>query len=149
MAQRGWMDYVVPTENRLVNESVGLLLVTLSILLALSLVSFNPDDPSLNISKNPQFTQRPTNFVGVVGSYLADVFFQSWGYSSFLIPIFLGVYAFYWLASWPVKNLRIRLSGMILMMFTISTAFSLSPSFPFVRDHIPGGGLFGNILPDK
>lgn len=140
---------MIPTEHRRINEFVGLLLLTISILLALSLVSFNPDDPSFNISRNPGFEGKPANFVGVVGSYLSDVFFQTWGYSAVLIPIFLGVYAFYWLASWPVKSIIVRLSGMVLMVLTISVAFSLSPSFPAVRGHIPAGGLFGNILADK
>jgi S-DNA-T family DNA segregation ATPase FtsK/SpoIIIE len=147
MAQRSWTAYLVPTEHRRVNEFVGLLLLTIAILLGLSLVSFNPDDPSFNISRNPQFAEKPTNFVGMAGAYVADLFFQAWGSSSFLIPIFLGVYAFYWLASWPVTSFGIRLSGMILMIVTLSASLSLS-SFR-IRDHIPAGGLFGNILADN
>src|SRR5688572_21420155 len=93
--------YLIPTEHRRVNEFIGLVLLTAAILLGLSLISFNPDDPSLNISRNPAFDVKPSNFVGVFGSYLADVFLQALGWSSFLIPIFLGIYSFYWLASWP------------------------------------------------
>ena len=149
MSQRSWTAYFVPTEHRRVNEFVGLLLLTIAILLALSLVSFNPDDPSFNISRNPQFETKATNFAGVVGSYLADLVFQALGFSSFLIPIFLGVFAFYWLASWRVAYFGIRLSGMILMVLSISTAFSISPSFPRIRDHIPAGGAFGSLMADK
>src|SRR6266850_1216859 len=126
MAQRSWTAYLVPTEHRRVNEFVGLLLLTIAILLGLSLISFNPDDPSFNISRNPLFAEKATNVIGVLGAYVADVFFQAWGSSSFLIPIFLGVYAFYWLASWPVTSLGIRLSGMILMIVTVSASLSLS-----------------------
>src|SRR5439155_11977486 len=92
---------------------------------------------------------KATNFAGVVGSYLADLVFQALGFSSFLIPIFLGVFAFYWLASWRVAYFGIRLSGMILMVLSISTAFSISPSFPRIRDHIPAGGAFGSLMADK
>src|SRR2546425_1926003 len=120
----------------------------MAILLGLSLVSFNPDDSSFNISKNPHFDARPTNFVGIVGAYFADFFFQLWGYAAFLIPVFLGVYAFYWLASWPVQSFGIRLSGMILMLFTLSVSFSLAPSFPLVRGYLPAGGLFGIAFGD-
>ena len=141
-----WTEYFVPSEHRRLNEFVGLLVLTLGILLALSLVSFNPDDPSFNISQNPQFAARPTNFVGVVGAYGADVFLQTWGYSAFLLPMFLGIYAFYWLASWPVKNFVIRLSGMILMMATIATTLGLSPFR--LHDHILPGGLIGKMLAD-
>jgi S-DNA-T family DNA segregation ATPase FtsK/SpoIIIE len=146
MEMRNWTGYLVPTEHRRLNEFVGLLVLTFGILLALSLVSFNPDDPSFNISQNPQFAAKPTNFVGVVGAYGADIFFQTWGYSAFLLPVFLGIYAFYWLASWPVKNFGIRLSGMILMTLTIATTLEMSPWR--IHDHILPGGLCGKILAD-
>jgi S-DNA-T family DNA segregation ATPase FtsK/SpoIIIE len=149
MEHRGWTGYLVPTGHRWINEFVGLVILTLGILLALSLVSFNPDDPSFNISTNSQFVGRPSNFVGVVGSTTADVFLQTWGYSAFLLPIFLGLYGFYWLASWPMRNLGVRVAGTILMVVTLSTAFSLVPAIPFVRGHVPPGGLIGTILADK
>ena len=143
-----WTGYLVPTDHRRINEFVGLLLLTVAILAGLSLISFNPDDPSFNISKNPHFDSRPTNFVGFVGAYGADVGFQLWGYSAFLIPVFVGIYAFCWLASWPMRNFGIRISGMILMVFTLSAAFSIAPSFPLVRGHVPAGGLVGTLLAD-
>src|SRR5881296_2341428 len=120
----------------------------MAILSGLSLISFNPDDPSLNISKNPLFDARPTNFIGLAGAYTADMFFQLWGYSAFLIPIFLGIYAFYWLASWRVQSFGIRLSGMILMLLTLSVSFSMAPSLPPVRGYLPAGGLLGIVLAD-
>src|SRR5438034_3538955 len=79
-----WRGYLVPTDHRRANECVGLLLLTMAILSGLSLISFNPDDPSLNISKNPLFDDRPANFIGFAGAYTADSFFQLWGYSAFL-----------------------------------------------------------------
>ena len=108
MGQRSLSAYVVPTEHRRVNEFIGLLLLTISILFGLSLISFNPDDPSLNISTNPRFNERPANFIGPLGTYLADLSFQILGFSSYLVPVFLGIYAFYWLASWPVASFWTR-----------------------------------------
>src|SRR5262245_49884776 len=144
MVERNWLTYVIPSEHRRINEFVGLVLATIAILLGLSLISFNPDDPSFNISKNPFFTAKATNFVGIVGSYAADLFFQAWGFTAFLIPIFLGVYAFYWLASWPVKNFWTRLLGMVLM--TVTLAASLGLTALRVRENMPAGGLFGTML---
>jgi len=141
-----WTSYFVPSERRRLNESVGLLLLTIGILLALSLVSFNTDDPSFNISRNPQSTRATNNFVGVVGAYSADVFFQMWGYSAFLLPVFLGIYAFYWLASWPVKNFGIRLSGMTLLTLTTATALGMIPIDS--GTYIVPGGLFGKMFAD-
>src|SRR5436190_13126010 len=107
---RSIMAYFVPTEHRRINEFIGLLLATMAILVGLSLISFNPTDPSFDISGGSRF-EKPANFIGVVGSYLADAFFQTFGYASFLLPVFLGIYAFYWLASWKMQALGFRLSG--------------------------------------
>jgi len=38
-----WTSYFVPSEHRRLNEFIGLVVLTIGILLALSLVSFNPD----------------------------------------------------------------------------------------------------------
>src|SRR5215469_7243479 len=114
-----WTNYVVPSEHRRLNEFVGLLMLTLAVLMGLSLVSFNPNDPSFNISKNPHFDAKPTNFIGITGAYMSDGLFQILGYSSIFLPIFLGVYAFYWLASWRVKNFWTRLTGMVLLTLTV------------------------------
>jgi S-DNA-T family DNA segregation ATPase FtsK/SpoIIIE len=140
--------YVVPTEHRRLNEFVGLLLLTVSILLGLSLISYDPADPSLNISANPRFETRPSNFVGLLGSYLADLCFQGLGFSSYLVPVFIGIYAFYWLASWQVASFWTRLSGMLLLMLTLSAAFSIAPSLPLIGGQIPYGGLLGRFLAD-
>jgi S-DNA-T family DNA segregation ATPase FtsK/SpoIIIE len=147
MAHRRWLGYLVPTGHRWVNEFVGLLILTFAILLALSLVSFNPDDPSFDIIQNPP--ARPSNFVGVVGAIAADLFFQAWGYSAFVIPVFLGIYGFCWLASWPVRRLVVRALGMALMVLALSAAFALLPAFPHIRGHLPPGGLVGTILSEK
>jgi len=141
-----WTSYLVPSTHRRLNEFIGLLVLTIGILLALSLVSFNPDDPSFNISRSPNLAARPTNFVGVVGAYGSDIFLQTCGYSAFLLPMFLGVYAFYWLASWPVKHLWIRVAGMILLITTVATALGMLPLR--VQDHILAGGLVGKTLAD-
>ena len=143
---RGVTAYLVPTEHRRLNEFVGLLLLTVAVLVGLSLISFHPDDPSL--SANPRFVGKPANFIGLTGSYVADALFQVLGYSSFLLPIFLGVYAFYWLASWTVRSLGVRLTGMLLMLLTVSASLSVSGSLPRVRGLFPAGGVFGKMLWD-
>src|SRR5215467_7595908 len=144
-----WTGYVVPTPHRRLNEFVGLLLLTMAVLVGLSLVSFNPSDPSFNISKNPYFDAKPSNFIGVTGAYMADAFFQILGYSSIFLPVFLGVYSFYWLASKPVKNFWTRLTGMFLLTLTVSAALSVIPLIPRVRGHIPPGGFLGKVSWDK
>jgi len=143
------LGYFAPTEHRRLNESIGLLLAVIAILIGLSLVSFTSDDPSFNIARSPVLNTKAHNFVGVVGAYFADGFFQLLGYSSYLIPIFLGVYAFYWLASWPVRTVAARVTGALLLIVTLSTMLSWSPSFPRVDGQLPAGGLAGRVIEDN
>jgi S-DNA-T family DNA segregation ATPase FtsK/SpoIIIE len=146
---RNLRAYFIPTEHRRLNEFIGLLLATLALLVGLSLVSFNPDDPSFNISRNPTFATRPENFIGPLGAYVADVFLQLFGFSAFLFPVFLGIYAFHWLASRKVEAFGARAAGMSLMTLTLATTLSAVPWVPLFRGHIPGGGLVGRLLADK
>jgi S-DNA-T family DNA segregation ATPase FtsK/SpoIIIE len=148
MSTTSWTEYFVPSEHRRANEFIGLLLLTVAVLLGLSLISFNPNDPSFNISRNVHFNDKPANFIGVIGAYTADATLQLFGYSSFFLPIFLGIYAFYWLASWPVQHFWIRLTGMTLMVFTVSSALAMLSFIPSVRGHIPAGGFVGKVVAD-
>jgi S-DNA-T family DNA segregation ATPase FtsK/SpoIIIE len=145
---RNPLAYLAPTEHRRLNEFIGLLLATMAILIALSLISFNPADPSFNVSQSPPFDSKPANFIGVMGAYLADGVFQVLGYSSFLLPVFLGIYAFCWLSSRPMQAVGVRVTGMALLLVTLSTAISLTPLLPRVGGEVPAGGFLGKLLAD-
>ncbi len=64
-------------------ELIGLILITISILLLISLLSYSPEDPNFIFPKNTIVK----NFMGLQGSYVSDLFFQSFGLISILIPV--------------------------------------------------------------
>ena len=64
-------------------ELVALSLITVSILLLISLLSYSPEDPNFIFSENITIK----NLMGSKGSYVSDLFFQSFGLISILIPI--------------------------------------------------------------
>ena len=68
-----------------VAELVGIFLVVASILLFISLISYSPEDPNFIFPEN----QEIKNLLGTRGSFIADIFFQSIGIVSFLIPFSL------------------------------------------------------------
>ena len=71
-------------------ELVGIFLVVISILLFISLISYSPEDPNFIFPENREIK----NLLGFRGSLVADIFFQSIGIISFLIPfslLFTGV----------------------------------------------------------
>ena len=70
---------------RRIAELVGILLIAISLLLFISLISYSPDDPNFIFPENQQIE----NILGFRGSYIADIFFQSIGLVSFLIPFSL------------------------------------------------------------
>ena len=71
-------------------ELIGLILITISITLLVSLLSYSPEDPNFLFPENAIVK----NLMGPKGSYISDIFFQSFGLISILIPItyfFTGV----------------------------------------------------------
>ncbi len=86
-------NYINKTSDFIIKrlaELVGIFLVVASILLFISLISYSPDDPNFIFPEN----QEIKNLLGFRGSFIADIFFQSIGLISLLIPfslLFTGV----------------------------------------------------------
>ena len=75
--------------NRFI-EILGACIVVMGIFLLISLNSFSPDDPNFIFPESTQIK----NLLGYRGSFSADLFFQSFGLISLLIPfslIFTGI----------------------------------------------------------
>ncbi len=66
-------------------EISGVIISILGVLLLLSLISYNPEDPNFIFPENTKIK----NLLGFQGSYTSDLFFQSIGLVAFLIPITL------------------------------------------------------------
>ena len=64
-------------------EIFGLSLVIISLLLFFALISYSPEDPNFIFPKDTQIK----NFLGFNGSLISDLFLQSFGFISFLVPI--------------------------------------------------------------
>ncbi len=70
------MRVLTPSENKRLNELIGFVGLSIAILLALSLLSYSPSDPSLNVSASAPNLGSVHNWIGLVGAYLADALFQ-------------------------------------------------------------------------
>jgi len=70
--------------NRII-ETLGLGIIIAGVLLLISLVSFSPDDPNFIFPDNTVIK----NLLGFQGSFTSDLFFQSFGVISLLIPLSL------------------------------------------------------------
>jgi hypothetical protein len=85
-------NFLVFIAKRLI-EFFGLIVSIFGILLFLALVSYSPEDPNFIFPENTKIK----NFLGFYGSYVSDIFLQSIGLISFIIPltyIFTGIKIF-------------------------------------------------------
>tara|TARA_B100001057_G_scaffold499837_1_gene612073 strand:- start:624 stop:2717 length:2094 start_codon:yes stop_codon:yes gene_type:complete len=79
--------------NRLI-EILGILISLFGVLLFISLASYSPSDPNFIFPENTQIK----NLLGIQGSYISDLFFQSVGIIAYLIPLtffFTGINIFF------------------------------------------------------
>ena len=78
--------------NRLI-EITGIMLSLVGFLLLIALISYSPSDPNFIFPENMEIK----NLLGFQGSYISDLFLQSLGLISYLIPItfiFSGINVF-------------------------------------------------------
>jgi S-DNA-T family DNA segregation ATPase FtsK/SpoIIIE len=136
---------LTPTENNRLNELIGFLGVMIAILVALALLSYSPHDPSFNVSAGSPDMRTPRNWIGPVGAYSADLFFQGFGYAAFLLPVGIFLLGYRWFRSEPTDSPAIKLAGYSMLVLMAPTLLTLW-RVPEVRGAIPPGGLLGHLV---
>ena len=134
---------LTPTENRRLNELIGFLAITMGLLIALSLLSYNPHDPSLNVSTTDGGVAR--NWIGPAGAHGSDLLFQGFGYAAFLLPAGIFALGARWFRSKTVDSAIAKLVGYGLMVLGLPALLALW-RFPEVRGTAPSGGMLGDVL---
>ena len=136
------MRFLQPTGIRRLNEPVGFIVLILAVALGLSLISYQPFDPSWNVVGT---TESASNLIGFPGAYLSDLMLQSLGWAAFLLPLYLVVLGWSWVCSSPLATPIRRATGSVLLLVVLATAFSLSDTPPW-RGTIAAGGVLGTLL---
>ena len=127
--------------NRFI-EIFGLCIVVIGVLLLFSLITFSPDDPNFIFPESTQIK----NLLGYHGSFSADLFFQSFGLISILIPfsfIFTGKNIIF------KKNIFLLIESnffTILYLLCGSLFFSIFYTNAFELYINGNGGFIGNYL---
>ena len=123
-------------------EIFGIILIILSIFLLLSFASYSPEDPNFIFNNEKEIE----NMLGFRGSYTSDIFFQSFGIISYLIPvtlIFTGIYIF---RSKKIFILLRNLFYTILYIILGSFFFSFFYKETFWLTINGNGGFVGSYL---
>lgn len=137
--------YLNPTENKRLNELVGFVGMTLAVLVALSLLSYDPADVSLNVAAPEAGGRTARNWIGLLGAHGADLLFQILGWAAFLLPAALGMFGWRWFRSRAVEMPAARLGGFVLLLLAV-TSLSTLIGLGRVRDAIEPGGMLGAVL---
>ena len=127
---------------RRIIELFSVVLAGLSLLLLISLVSYSPDDPNFIFPDNTVIK----NLLGSNGSYVSDIFMQSFGLMSFLIPI---TFFFTSINIFINKRLLLLMENMIFAILYLIFGclfFSVFYKNSFWLSFNGNGGFVGNFL---
>jgi len=131
--------------SNLKREVLGISLLALAVLLALSLISFNADDISFN--NQPSEPQKTANLAGLVGSYLADIFFQAFGLTAFLWPFVLAFFALRLFRSSEISVSPLKAICWAGLFLAVSGLLSLGlGKVNLLGASMDSGGALGKIL---
>src|SRR6266513_1036302 len=72
--------------------------------MALALLTYNPKDAAFNVSAPPPDGGAAKNWIGPVGAYGADLFFQIFGFAAFLVPAAVRVLGWSWVRSLAIAS---------------------------------------------
>lgn len=112
--------------------------------MAMALYSYNPSDPSFNsVGKSLQVN----NYCGYFGSFLADIFYQMFGLSSWILVLGGVQRSSLALRGIDPRPASLRWLWFLLLLFTGSSLLALYwPETRFFENQIPVGGLLGMII---
>ncbi len=105
---------------------------------ALLLVTYNPNDPSFNAVTD----KYPSNLLGYLGSYLADLFYQFFGISSFILPVCCILWS---ISIWRLKKKWVIFRTIVMLLSIIA----LSVVCGGIKiNYLPAGagGVVGTII---
>jgi S-DNA-T family DNA segregation ATPase FtsK/SpoIIIE len=113
--------------------------------LLISLVSYDPFDPSWNTATS---AVKPLNLMGRAGATLADLLLQAFGFAAYAIPVLTLLLGWSWVRSAPIHTPWAKLAGSALLVGASCAAFGFATTWRPIADSLPAGGVVGGILAD-
>ena len=110
--------------SRRVSEFVGVALFALALVWLIALSTFNASDAVWFFNTGGQVP--PANFVGQVGSFLAEVSLQLFGLASYLVPLLLVVLGWHYFWCRTIDAAYTKLVGLLLLFGCTASFLSLA-----------------------
>jgi S-DNA-T family DNA segregation ATPase FtsK/SpoIIIE len=106
--------------SRRLSEVIGVALFAAALMWLISLVTYEPTDPVWFFTTGDGHT--PANFAGRVGAFLAELSFQLFGYSAYVLPLVVGAAGWHYFWCQALDAAYTKLVGIALML-TCASAF--------------------------
>lgn len=127
-----------------INEIWGVLLFAVTVLIFVSLISYDQNDL-------PWFTSHPNiytkNYAGIIGAYIGAALFSLIGFSAYIIPVLTATWAIGKFLGRVPQKFYIKLLGTSVLFIALSAFLSMiGPTQEVVKVH--RGGLLGLFFSD-
>ncbi|MFL6228324.1 MAG: DNA translocase FtsK 4TM domain-containing protein [Pyrinomonadaceae bacterium] len=123
-------------------EITAIALLAVGVMLALCLVFFHPNDPSLNAAGQA----RTDNLIGPVGAYVSDVLLQTFGLAAYLLPLLLFAAAARRFQKKPLRAPLGRVAGLAALLLSVAGLLALAALPLFFDGRVQAGGFVGALL---
>jgi len=130
-------------KSRLHREIWGVVIGLAALLVALSLVSYDVNDRSLN---TPSGLVDAHNWGGFVGALLADLLLQGFGLASYLLPVFLGTAAAQMFRAGGGGLPVSKAAAYTILLLSVGVILSILVDTESARD---AGGIVGGFLKES
>lgn len=142
MRLRQWLFALI---RRRATEITSALWCAFALFVAVSLITYNPADPSGNVSTD----HMPTNWGGVLGAYLSDILLQFFGVAGVLFAIVPLAWAVKMIRHIPLGMPSLRFALLLFSLPALATFMNFFPaplSWPIIKGL---GGVVGAVLHDR
>ena len=126
------------------HEFVGIFVLTLTLLILVCLISYDPTDTCFNALS---YKAAPDNRAGRIGAYASDLIFQVFGLPAFLLVLPLALLSWRLLRGRAIEGPFMRGLGFFLVVFVSCTALQLT-HIRLPNTNFRPGGVTGFLLAD-
>ncbi len=127
------------------SELVGVSLLIFSILFLVSLFSYSPEDPNFIFPENTEIK----NLMGSRGSYVSDIFYQSLGLISLLVPVSLFFISLKVIVEKKILHIVESIFFIILYSITGTLFFTVFHTETFWLTINGNNGFIGNLFEES
>ncbi|HOX09085.1 MAG TPA: DNA translocase FtsK [Candidatus Omnitrophota bacterium] len=128
-----------------INEIWGVLLFALSVLIFISLISYDPNDLQLFTSHPNVYTR---NYAGIIGAYVAAGMFNLIGFSAYIIPALTATWAIGKFLNKVPQKFYFKLLGTSFLFIASSAILSMASSPQSNAVKVYYGGMLGLFFSD-